>query len=88
MGYTIANDEMKKDIGGLEYKVEIINQYFNEKEVGTFKPLNVDEQILKKIAEKEKEKVQVEVMPMPEPQPMLPPPAKEEPKATPLDDIK
>lgn len=89
MGYTIANDEMKKDIGSLEYKVEIIEQYFNEKDAGTFKPQNVDEQILKKIAEKEKEKAKVEVMPMPEPQPMLPPPEKNvEKEVIPLDDIK
>lgn len=55
-GYMIAHEEMKQNIDALQYKIDIINQYDVERATGSFKPINVDEQILRKIEKIENER--------------------------------
>lgn len=56
MGYTIAHDQMKENIDALEYKIETINQYLDDKETGVFVPKDYDEVILEKINKLEEER--------------------------------
>jgi hypothetical protein len=48
-GYTLANSEMRQNIDSFEYKCDIIDQFYIEKETGSFVPMNMSEVILQKI---------------------------------------
>ncbi len=56
MGYTIANDQAKENTESLSYKIEIINQYFDDKETGAFVPRDYDDIVLEKIQKIEDER--------------------------------
>lgn len=55
-GYMISYDEMKQNIDALQYKIDIINQYDVERSTGSFKPIDVEEQVLRKIEKIEAER--------------------------------
>lgn len=49
MGYTIAHDEARREIGCLKYKCQIIKNYDNDCQTGVFVPKNRTELIREKI---------------------------------------
>lgn len=56
MGYTIANDEAKENVEALLFKIDIINQYEDERSTGAFVPKDIDKQVLDKINAIEKQR--------------------------------
>jgi len=63
-GYSLATQEARENADSLDYKSDMIDQFSVELEIGSFKPINIDEITLRKIQEirerKEKERLEKE----------------------------